>query len=80
MTKRYTHYFDIRLANSFESDIEDFDEAFDAWCNSFPDRPSLRKRLLSSDEETKSILKGLLHSDTCENQDTLAPIETGVNP
>jgi hypothetical protein len=79
MSKRYTHYFDVRLANSFQSDIEDFDEAFDAWCNSFPDRPSLRKELLASDESTMSILKGVLHSDTCINQGSLAPAAAGDN-
>ena len=77
MSKRYTHYFDVRLANSFQSDIEDFDEAFDAWCNSFPDRPSLRKELLASDEGTKSILSGVVYSDTCINQDTSAPAAAG---
>lgn len=77
MSKRYTHYFDMRLANSFESDVEDFDEAFDAWCNSFPDRPSLRIALLTSDEGTKSILQGVLHSETCENQNTSALAAAG---
>lgn len=77
MSKRYTHYFDMRLANSFESDVEDFDEAFDAWCNSFPDRPSLRNALLTSDEGLKSILQGVLHSETCENQSTSAPAAAG---
>jgi len=79
MSKRYTHYFDVRLANSFQSDIEDFDEAFDAWCDSFPDKLSLREKLLVSDESTMSILKGVLHSDTCVNQDTSAPAAAADN-
>jgi hypothetical protein len=73
MSKRYTHYFDVRLAKAIQSDVEDFDEAFDAWCDSFPDRPSLRKELMASDEGTMTILKGVIYSDTCINQDTSAP-------
>lgn len=69
MSKRYTHCFDVRLANSFESDVQDFDEAFEAWCESFPDRPSLRSRLLASDEDAKTILQGVIHNDTFENED-----------
>jgi hypothetical protein len=64
---RYTHFFDVRLAVSFGSDIEDFDEAFDAWAESFPNRESLRKALLNSDESTKTLLQGIVHSDTHDN-------------
>lgn len=70
MSKRYTHYFDVRLANSFESDIEDFEDAFDHWCaTQFQTSLDLRKALLDSNEGIKSILEGILHSDTCENDD-----------
>ena len=64
MSKKYTHYFDVRLANSFESDNEDFDEAFDAWCASFQDISALRTALLCSDENTRSILEGVIYSVT----------------
>ena len=74
---KFTHYFDVRLANNFESDIEDFDEAFDAWASGFASRPELRAALLNSDEDTKSLLKGIVYSDTCENS---APAEAGDNP
>lgn len=63
-SKKYTHFFDVRLANSFESDTEDFDEAFGDWCASFQDTPALRKALLCSDECTVSILEGVIYSDT----------------
>ena len=64
MSKKYTHYFDVRLANSFESDTEDFDEAFDTWCASFQDISALRTALLCSDENTRSILEGVIYSVT----------------
>jgi hypothetical protein len=68
MTKpRYTHYFDVRLAISFDSDIEDFDDAFDAWLESFPTTESRRKALLSSDESTESLIQGIVYSDTHAN-------------
>lgn len=60
----YTHYFDVRIAQSFESGIEDFDEAFDEWCKQFATTSELRSALLTSDESTKSILQGIDHSDT----------------
>jgi hypothetical protein len=71
---RYTHFFDVRLAVSFGSDIEDFDAAFDAWAESFTSRESLRKALLNSDESTKTLLQGIAYSDTHDN---LAPAAAG---
>lgn len=67
---KYTHYFDVRIANSFESDIEDFEDAFDHWLStSFADRTAIRAALLTSDEDTKSLLAGVVYSDTVENDD-----------
>ncbi len=71
---RYTHYFDVRLAISFSSDTEDFDDAFDRWSESFPNSESLRKALLSSDESTKSLMQGIVYSDT---SDDLTPATAG---
>lgn len=66
---RYTHYFDVRVAQRFESDIEDFDEALDQWLCSFDTTTKLRNALLTSDESTKSLTEGVIHSDTCVNDD-----------
>jgi hypothetical protein len=64
MTKRYTHSFDTRVAINFESDIEDFDEAFDEWITQFPDSAAKRAALLNGDESTKNLLKGIIHNQT----------------
>jgi hypothetical protein len=62
----YTHYFDARLSNQFDSDIEDFDEALQAFIKSFPDKASLRKFLTSSGDgdTTDAIVQSIIHSDT----------------
>lgn len=65
---KFTHAFDVRIANSFESDCEDFEEAFNKWAESFDNAVSLRRALLASDESTKSILQGVQHSETYTNQ------------
>jgi len=64
---KYTHYFDVRVAQSFESDIEDFDAALSKWISSFQTSIALRKAMLTSDEGTKSMLQGIIHSDTIDN-------------
>lgn len=64
---KFTHYFDVRLANNFDSDLGDFEEAFDEWVNSFDDLESVRRALLTSDESTKSIMQGVQHNETSEN-------------
>lgn len=61
---KFLHSFDVRISKQFESDIEDFDEAFNAWASSFADRSALRKNLLTTDEGTKSILQGIVHNQT----------------
>ena len=66
---RFTHYFDVRCENHFDSDIEDFYEAFDAWAKSFSDRQAFRRELLSCDEGTKSLAQGVIWSDTIDHQD-----------
>lgn len=63
---KYTHYFDVRLSQQFESDIEDFDAAFERWVNEFKDSLLFRKALLSTDESTKSLRQGIIYSDTTE--------------
>ena len=64
---KFTHAFDVRVANSFESDCEDFEEAFNKWAKSFDNDVLLRKALLTSDESTNSILQGIQHSETYTN-------------
>lgn len=62
--KQFLHGFDVCIAKTFTSDVEDFDQAFDAWIGSFPDRESLRKELLRTEEGTKSIIKGISYGST----------------
>ena len=64
---KYTHCFDFSVSQSFDSDVEDFDEALTQWIYSFGSVSELRKALMSSDESTKSILSGIVLSDTYEN-------------
>ena len=66
---KYTHCFDVRIANHFQSDIEDFDAAFNVWADQFPDSLELRNRLLSSDEGIKSILQGIVFSETLDEEE-----------
>ncbi len=61
---KYTHYFDIRLANSFESETEDFEVAFEEWAKTFSSSQALRQKLLDSDESIKTIMQGIVWSDT----------------
>lgn len=65
---KFTHYFDIRLANSFESEEEDFDDAFDEWVETFSSPQALRQQLLSSDESIKTIIEGVMWSETEETE------------
>jgi hypothetical protein len=67
MTKRYTHSFDTRIAINFDSDIEDFDEAFDEWISQFPDSAAKRAALLNGDESTKTLMEGVIHNQTDDN-------------
>lgn len=64
---RYTHHFDVHLSNSFESNIEDFDEAFDEFIDGLGDVEAKRKRLLHTDESTKSLMKGIVYNQTDNN-------------
>ena len=61
---KYTHYFDIRLANSFESETDDFEVAFEEWAKTFPSSQALRQKLPDSDESIKTIMQGIVWSDT----------------
>ena len=63
---RYHHHFHVRIANCVRSDIEDFDKAFEAWSKKFTDRSALRKRLLTSAESLKTILQGIVFSETLD--------------
>ena len=60
----YTHSFDVRIAQQFESDIEDFEDAFEKWAESFKNSLSFRQALLDTNESTKSICQGIVWSDT----------------
>jgi hypothetical protein len=66
---KYKHYFDLTVANHFESDIEDFDDALNAWAAQIT-RGKLRGALLDTDEGVQSIWEGIVHSDT-EAQEAL---------
>ena len=65
---KYTHYFDLTVANHFESDIEDFDKALNAWAAQIT-RGKLRDALLDTDEGVKSIWEGIVYSDTEVQED-----------
>lgn len=69
---RYRHSFDTRICICFESDIEDFDEAFDTWITTFPDSATKRAALLDSDESTKTLMQGVAWNQTDFIEDTLA--------
>lgn len=64
---KYTHYFDFSVSQSFDSDVEDFDAALTKWIDSFGSASEFRKALMSSDESIKSIVSGIVLSDTHEN-------------
>lgn len=64
---RYTHYFDTRVAIQFDSDIEDFSEAFDAWMESLPDAAARRNALLDCQESVSTLMEGVIHSQTDDN-------------
>jgi len=66
---KYTHYFDVRLAQQFDSDISDFDEAFEEWAKGFKDSLSFRKALVESDESTKTLCEGIIWSETYPDPD-----------
>ena len=66
---RYTHYFDVLIANEFQSDFEDFDKAFAHWSQNFPDDLALRARLLASDESLKTICQGIVYSETFDSEE-----------
>ena len=66
---KYHHYFDVRIANDFHSDIEDFDHAFEVWAEKFTDRSALRARLLNSDESLKTILQGIVYFETLDAEE-----------
>jgi hypothetical protein len=65
---RYTHSFDTRICVKFDSDIEDFDEAFDAWIDQFPDSASKRAALLKGSESTRDLMRGIIHNQTDDNE------------
>ena len=69
---RYCHSFDTRICISFESEIEDFEEAFDTWIDSFPDSAAKRAALLNSDESAKTLMQGVSWNNTDFIEDTLA--------
>tara|TARA_Y100000589_G_scaffold283019_1_gene280828 strand:+ start:267 stop:482 length:216 start_codon:yes stop_codon:yes gene_type:complete len=66
---KYTHYFDVQLAQQFDSDIPDFDEAFEEWAKGFKDSLTLREALLDSDESTRSLCQGIIWSETDPDPD-----------
>lgn len=66
---RYTHHFDISITNNFDSDIEDFEEALEAWLGQFTSTEETRTSLLFTDESTKSIIKCITHNDTVKNEE-----------
>ena len=65
---RYTHYFDVCISNSFDSDIEDFDKALEMWLHGLGTIENKRKEILSTDESTSSLIRGIIYSDTLEDE------------
>ena len=76
---RYQHSFDTRICTCFESDIADFEEAFDDWIDSFADSAAKRAALLNSDESTKTLIQGVVWNNTDLIEDTSAPAQAGDN-
>jgi len=70
MDPRYTHYFDTRIAIHFESDIEDFDEAFNAWMDSLPGTSARRRALTEGDESVTTLREGVIWSETVDSLDS----------
>jgi len=70
---RYTHYFNVCISNSFESDIEDFDDAFDEFIDGFEDIDAKRRELLHTDESTTSLMKGIIYNQTDDHQPPCDP-------
>lgn len=60
----YTHHILVNFATSFKSDIEDIEEAFDKWLESFSSVDDGRRALLSTDESTRSIAEGVIFIGT----------------
>ena len=67
---RYTHYFDVCVSNSFDSDIEDFGKALDKWLGDLGTTENKRREILSTDESTSSLMRGIVYADTLENEST----------
>ena len=65
---RYTHCFYVCISNSFDSDTEDFDEALERWLDGLGTIENKRKEVLSTDESTSSLIKGIIYSDTLEDE------------
>lgn len=66
---KYTHYFETRITNSFESDIADFDEALDDWIKTTfsNDFVLVRQALTSCCDTTFSLIRKVEHINTTEN-------------
>ena len=65
---RYTHYCDVCVSNSFDSDIEDFEEALNKWLGDLGTIENKRREILSTDESTSSLMRGIVHTDTLQNE------------
>lgn len=65
---RYTHYFDVCVSNSFDSDIEDFEEALNKWLGDLGTIENKRREILSTDESTSSLMRGIVYTDTLQNE------------
>lgn len=76
---RYQHSFDTRICICFESDIEDFDEAFDTWIDSFADLAAKRAALLNSDESIKTLIQGVVWNNTDPIDEPTAPAQASDN-
>ncbi len=59
----YTHRFDVRMENSFQSPFKDFDEALHVWL-AFKSEEQVRKLIMTSTDSTDSILQSLVWSIT----------------
>ena len=59
----YTHRFDVRMENSFQSPIENFDDALQLWLM-FKSEEQVRDLIMTSDDSTRSIIQSLIWSIT----------------
>lgn len=54
--KKYTHDFDILIPTSFQSDLEDFDQALNEWLRSFSSNDEAKNALIHAEEDLQQVI------------------------